>query len=170
MIPDALRGRRIGTYLFNIIVGWAMQWPDAMVNSIHLSEVDAYESNRLRRNRFYEQFGLRFDYSDDSCRRGDSRPMSARELNQVTAWAQNITVKPVPAQLANLAYDNFRLRQEVAARERAITDLRHQSERQWQHPIWTALVTLWAKHSHAVALAAAAAAIVLEAMREMRHG
>jgi len=60
--PPELRGHRIGTFLMNEIVLWARQWPTVAVNPIELLEGQAYNGNRARRNRFYEQFGLVFNY------------------------------------------------------------------------------------------------------------
>lgn len=147
MLADGLRGMRLGTYIFNIIVGWAKQWPDAQINSIRVEEVDAYEENRLRRNRFYEQFGLMFDYADDRCRSGRSRLMPARDLHQVDAWEQNIIVHSVDDHLGMVLKQNYQLRSDLAARERAIATLSARLDHQAAHPIRTAAVALWALHA-----------------------
>ena len=56
---------RLGIYLMNEIVGWAKQWPDTPVREVTLLASDAGDpQNRLRRNRFYEGFGLEFDFTD----------------------------------------------------------------------------------------------------------
>ena len=63
--PPRLRGGRLGTYLMNEVVGWAKQWPDTPVREVTLLASDAGDpQNRLRRNRFYEGFGLEFDFTD----------------------------------------------------------------------------------------------------------
>ncbi len=147
MLADGLRGMRLGTYLFSIIVGWAKQWPLAAVNSISLSEVDAYSDNRLRRNRFYEQFGLVFDYTDAHCKGGRSRAMPASDLQQVRTWEQNITVHVVHEHLGRVLQQNRQLRSDLAARERAIRDLSATANYQASHPIRTALSALWALHA-----------------------
>lgn len=147
MVADGLRGMRLGTYVFNIIVGWAKQWPSAQVNSISLSEVDGHGDNRLRRNRFYEQFGLVFDYADDLCRGGKSRPMPAGGLQQVTTWEKNITVHRVHEHLGQVLKQNQQLRADLAARERAIEYLDASIKYKENHPIRTALVALWALYA-----------------------
>lgn len=90
--PPRLRGGRLGTYLMNEIVSWAKQWPDTPVCEVTLRSGDAIDlHSRLRRNRFYEGFGLEFDYSDTDKSTGVLRPMLARSLNEVTTWTQTIT-------------------------------------------------------------------------------
>ncbi|WP_295983322.1 hypothetical protein [uncultured Variovorax sp.] len=61
---SGLRGHRIGSYLFNEVVAWAKQWPDAEVKTITLNAGDATATNKVRRNRLYEQFKIAFDYND----------------------------------------------------------------------------------------------------------
>lgn len=147
MVSDGLRSMRLGTYLFNIIVGWAMQWPIAEVNSIGLAENDGHEDNRTRRNRFYEQFGLEFEYTDPKGMGGHSRPMPASDLHQVTSWKQNIIVHKVDEHLGKLLIQNARLRSDLAARERAIKQLTTTMNDQEAHPIRTALRVLWARNA-----------------------
>lgn len=88
-LPE-LRGQRVGTYLMNEIVQWVKQWPEAEVNSIELLRGQARGDNKARRNRFYEQFGLCFDYTDSGQREGFSRPMLVKGLSVVDAWEKNI--------------------------------------------------------------------------------
>lgn len=86
-----LEGNRIGTYLLNEIVTWVRQWPDAEVRPIELVSGQAGPENKERRNRFYEQFGLVFDYADEGTKaEGLSRVMPAANLTPVTTWADNI--------------------------------------------------------------------------------
>ena len=47
--------------------------------------------NRLRRNRFYEGFGLEFDFTDKDNSAGVSRSILAGNLKEVTTWAQTIS-------------------------------------------------------------------------------
>ncbi|MEW8492469.1 MAG: hypothetical protein AB2604_01590 [Candidatus Thiodiazotropha taylori] len=87
-----LKGQRIGTYLMNQIVLWVEQWPDAVVKPITLfaSDVKTDEA-RDRRNRFYEQFDLEFNYEDPTENRsGVSKPMVVNELKSVSYWDENI--------------------------------------------------------------------------------
>jgi len=87
-----LKGRRIGTYLMDQIVAWVKKWPNANLCSIGLSEGQADEENRERRNRFYEQFGIEFNYTDDSRRTGRSKPMTAGQLIRSDRWMSRIKV------------------------------------------------------------------------------
>lgn len=87
-----LRGFHLGTYLQDEVVRWAKQWPNAAIRRISLSPVDSQDENRERRNRFYEQFGIQFDYADGR-KSGTSKPMQASELRPVdsSVWQQDIT-------------------------------------------------------------------------------
>jgi len=85
-----LEGQRIGTYLMNKIVQWAKQWPDADVQTIYLKAGQATDDNKARRNRFYEQFGITFDWADESQEAGASKATKAGHLASSNTWAQNI--------------------------------------------------------------------------------
>lgn len=63
-IAAPLKGFRLGSYLFNEIVRWAIaQNRPGRIAPIGLFAGDARtEAARDRRNRFYERFGLRFDW------------------------------------------------------------------------------------------------------------
>lgn len=89
--PVRLRGAHLGTYLMNLVVSWAKQWPETDVREIRLFSGDASDNNRLRRNRFYEQFGISFAFDDQSMSAGVSQPMKAGSLVEVTAWKKSIT-------------------------------------------------------------------------------
>lgn len=60
--------------MMNEIVKWAKQWPEANILKITLGEGDAYDENMERRNRFYEQFGIEFNYHDESRKTGPHAP------------------------------------------------------------------------------------------------
>jgi GNAT superfamily N-acetyltransferase len=87
---ERLRGERLGTYLMNEIVSWAKRWPRARILPIHLREEQAYKQNKDRRNRFYEQFGIEFDYVDENKTAGISTPMLAANLVNSSSWEANI--------------------------------------------------------------------------------
>ncbi|MYM82879.1 hypothetical protein GTP44_13035 [Duganella sp. FT50W] len=87
---ERLRGQRFGTYLMNEVVSWAKRWPDATILPIHLLAGQAYEGNKERRNRYYEQFGLEFEYADGSKASGMSKPMRAAQLVDIDSWKENI--------------------------------------------------------------------------------
>jgi GNAT superfamily N-acetyltransferase len=105
-----LLGQRIGTFMMNEIVRWAKQWPKATIRSIELDAGHAHGENRERRNRFYEQFGLQFDYADTERIKGYSRPMMASQL--VLAEEQkmrNITVHSLAEFLGKMQIENENL-------------------------------------------------------------
>ena len=144
---SGLEGNRIGTYLMNEIVEWVKQWPDATVNSIHLRPGQSSGENKERRNRFYEQFGLVFDYTDPATREeGCSRPMRAKDLVTVDTWKENIREMSVLDYLAETIYQMQELSSDTRAQKEAIKSLvaeRHAAER---YPIWWACKTLWRKY------------------------
>jgi GNAT superfamily N-acetyltransferase len=90
-----LRGHRIGTYLMNEIVLWAKQWTSANVKPISLLIGQATAENKQRRNQFYEQFGISFDFDDAEKKTGTSRPVASTELREVETWRDNIREIPV---------------------------------------------------------------------------
>lgn len=112
--PERLKGHRIGTYLMNEIVTWVKRWPEAEVNSVKLLASQAQDDNKERRNRFYEQFGLEFDYTDTEHSAGTSRPILTRDLTLVENWKENITEHRMSDFLADT----------LTAKESAIFDLR----------------------------------------------
>ena len=87
-----LEGNGIGSYLMNVIVSWAKQFPtDTTVNTITLLSVQAVGDNKERRNKFYEQFGIVFDYGDPTTRAaGKSRDMFTSALVPREQWSSNI--------------------------------------------------------------------------------
>jgi len=87
---ERLKGHRLGTYLMNEIVTWAKRWPEASILPISLLEGQAYEGNKERRNRFYEQFGIEFDYVDHDKAAGKSKSMYAAQLVNINSWTANI--------------------------------------------------------------------------------
>lgn len=88
---NALRGHRVGSHFMSEVVKWASRWPDADVKPISLSPVDAHPDNKVRRNRFYEQFG--FTFNDDIG--GKSNPIKVAGLTQCVNWQRNIDVLPL---------------------------------------------------------------------------
>jgi GNAT superfamily N-acetyltransferase len=109
-----LKGHRVGTYLFNEIVLWAQRQgnPDAGVRTISLLEGQAGASNKDRRNRFYEQFGIHFDYADVDHKAGTSRPMVVAQLVPLPLIPANIEELHLFDYLGDLV-----TREETASRE-----------------------------------------------------
>jgi hypothetical protein len=134
---------RIGTYFMNEIVQWVQQWPDATVNTVRLLEGQAHGENKERRNRFYEQFGLEFDYTGPDRIAGQSRPMLASELHQVESWKANITEH----HLMNFLVDTMNARDmalsDVGCRNRAIKELAGEKRLAEARPILWALKILF---------------------------
>lgn len=117
------RGAHVGTYLMDEVVRWAKQWPLAQVRRISLSPVDAEnEAVMGRRNRFYEQFCIRFDYTQEG-RSGVSLPMTAGELRPVdpSVWAPDIEEYGVVDHLR-------KARASIRAQEFCIANLKRRDE------------------------------------------
>ena len=138
-----LEGQRVGTYLMNEIVEWVRQWPDATVRSVGLLSGQAHGENKARRNRFYEQFGLEFDYRDPEQCEGLSRPMLAVALTPVGTWKSNIRERDVREYLGDVLYVRDQLGFELSQRERAIKSLSDEIKRAEAHPVRWALRQLW---------------------------
>lgn len=127
--PIRLRGAHLGTYLMNLVVSWAKQWPEADVREIRLLPGDAGDDNRLRRNRFYEQFGITFAFDDPSMSAGVSQPINASNLTEVTSWKKSITEHNLVTYLRRsiedaeaLSADQRFFQQEFRAASQALND------------------------------------------------
>ena len=90
--PDKIRGYRIGTYIMNQIISWAKHnYSSAKLETIFLYQVQATPENKERRNRFYEQFGIKFNYNNDKKEEGKScNNIFINQLNKVETWKKNI--------------------------------------------------------------------------------
>ena len=145
-----LDGQRIGTYLMNEIVQWEQQWPEATVNGIELLAGQGHGDNKARRNWFYEQFGLVFDYTDPEHREGRSRPMLAGALVKVETWKQNITEHRMLDYLAAVLYAEERATSELQARDRACAQLIAEQRRAEARPVRWALRRLYIHYASTV--------------------
>lgn len=145
-----LDGQRIGTYLMNEIVQWVQQWPEATVNGIELLAGRGHGDNKARRNWFYEQFGLVFDYTDPEHREGRSRPMLAGALVKVETWKQNITEHRMLDYLAAVLYAEERATSELQARDRACAQLIAEQRRAEARPVRWALRRLYIHYASTV--------------------
>lgn len=123
--PDYLRGYRLGTYLMNEVVSWVKQWPDANVSPVRVYKNEDDEENTRRRNKFYQQFGLVFDYEDERCQAGVSRLMKARDLTNVSIEekCQNITVYPIKNYLRQSVMAESDAKRNAKTKETLITEL-----------------------------------------------
>ena len=145
-----LDGQRIGTYLMNEIVQWVQQWPEATVNGIELLAGQGHGDNKARRNWFYEQFGLVFDYTDPEHREGRSRPMLAGALVKVETWKQNITEHRMLDYLAAVLYAEERATSELQARDRACAQLIAEQRRAEARPVRWVLRRLYIHYASTV--------------------
>ncbi|MEJ5154603.1 hypothetical protein WH240_05245 [Gluconobacter wancherniae] len=148
--PDSLLGNRIGSFLMNQIVQWATKWPDAEINPIKLLPHQGHGENRLRRNRFYEQFGITFDYDDKKHSSGIGRYMRA---NSLVPW------KTLPANLTVISLEDFLDEQEdsllhtdrdLLATRRRNKDLNIELRNIVQHPILFAGKIIWATRANSI--------------------
>lgn len=138
-----LEGQRIGTYLMNEIVSWVKRWPDAEVRSVKLLEDQADPDNKNRRNRFYEQFGLVFDYTDASKAVGVSRSMFARDLRQVETWKENIAERHLLGCVSEALYEREHAWMEQIRLERVLKDRIEDIRRAEQNPLRWASRRMW---------------------------
>lgn len=150
--PSSLRGHRVGTYLMNEVVLWAQQWPTATVNSIELLALQAYDENKARRNRFYEQFGLVFNYNDDDCREGLSQPMPVSALTPVDTWRSNIRVLQANEFMGELLDERSNLSAELTLRNLAFKELINERQAAIRKPIAWVFRQLYEQHAQTLAM------------------
>ncbi|MEQ9770961.1 hypothetical protein ABRQ03_08845 [Pectobacterium jejuense] len=121
------KGNRLGSWLFNEIVIWAKNWPNADVNSIRLGPKDATEDNLKRRNKMYRGAGLKFDYDDDEKHTGRSRIMKASELTALSSWKKenggNIVIQNIDDYINELIKGNESLKCEMENKKLRINSL-----------------------------------------------
>ncbi|MBE5212561.1 GNAT family N-acetyltransferase [Pectobacterium sp. A535-S3-A17] len=121
------KGNRLGRWLFNEIVTWAKQWPNADVNSIRLGPADATEDNLERRNKMYTGAGLEFDDDDNENRTGRSREMKASKLIVLSSWKKenggNITLQDFDDYINELIKENESLKREMKNKKLRINSL-----------------------------------------------
>lgn len=142
-----LEGNRIGTYLMNEIVLWVKQWPNAAVNSIELLAGQAIGENKGRRNWFYEQFGLKFDWTDPERREvGCSLPMLVQQLNTVSKWQENIAERKVLDYVEELMHSVERISWELKSRVKFIQDINQEAARAEAKPFRWALRIFAQRH------------------------
>lgn len=119
------------------IVTWAKQWPTASVDSVKLLEGQARSSvNKARRNRFYEQFGLIFNFGGTDGTAGYSLPMTVNELDTseaVEAWKKNIKVHDAFEFMSAMVDERKRLTFDLKGAHRIVErqrEVRQMAERQ----------------------------------------
>lgn len=77
---EKLRGMGLGSAMFCELVATLRELPPVPVATFYLSEEDASDENRERRNQFYERFGISFNFFLDDRYGGESVDMSSSEL------------------------------------------------------------------------------------------
>lgn len=159
-LPE-LAGQRIGTYLMNEIVSWAKRWPEATVNSVELMIGQSTEDNRERRNWFWEQFGLVFDYNELGHLTGRSRPMLVKDLKQIETWKQNITELRVKDFLKEQMEDRQKTEWEIDRLKGALQYRVNEIQRAEDRPVRWALRRLYYRFGGIVTNAAVLAVLAL---------
>ncbi len=145
--PPEMRGQRLGTYLMSEIVQWVKQWPDASVNTVELIENQADVENRERRNRFYERYGLVFDYTDPEHQAGRSLPMLASDLKVVESWKHNITEHRFHDYLSDLLREKEQAVSDLQGKKIAIEWLKTERSAAEQHPLRWAVKLLYYRYA-----------------------
>lgn len=138
--PPSLQGHGLGTYLMNEVVRWAKRWPDATVHTINLLEGQAREENRERRNRFYEQFGLKFEYTSGDRKTGISLPIPAKDLVLVDRWKQNISEHNLKGFFEAMLYRKKIAESDLAQRTKVVAELLAEQRRIRSMPLRWALL------------------------------
>lgn len=88
ILAESMRGLRIGTYMQNEVVRWAKHdiGEPGRISPIDVVERDANTvEERDRRNRFYEQFGIVFEWSklDTELERARGRSLSTLTIEEI---------------------------------------------------------------------------------------
>jgi GNAT superfamily N-acetyltransferase len=148
-----LEGQGIGTWLLNQIVVWAKRWPEASVNQIRLTEWQGYDANKERRNRFYEQFGIEFVFTDPDHRSGIALPMRAGALVPSDRWKKTIAERELPDFIAELLCRANDAVAEVARRDIEVRELRAVVRGAKSAPIRWAVRQLWHEYGEWVMIA-----------------
>lgn len=95
-LPE-LQGLHIGTYVFSRIVAWAKTLDqDIHIQPIRLAVGDARdERNRQRRNRFYENFGLRFAYHEkEEIPHAEGMSLASLQLRDLVPYENWPNIRP----------------------------------------------------------------------------
>lgn len=148
--PEGLRGNRVGSFIMNKIVEWATSWPDAEINQIKLFSHQGHRKNKVRRNRLYEQFGIKFDYTDHSHAEGLALPMQARSLTPWTQLPDNLSVIGLEQFIDEQEKQLFSAQLDQKGQQIALRQLSLAADRSFAHPIWFAVTTIWTKHTNLI--------------------
>jgi GNAT superfamily N-acetyltransferase len=149
-LPE-LYGQRIGSYLMNEVVNWVRQWPQAEVAPVKLIEGQARGASKERRNRFYEKFGLVFDYRDADHREGLSRPMPAASLQPIESWKENLRELEMRGYINEVLTNSERESLELKTLRQAFKELWRGVQAAERHPAVWAIKQMWARWSMTLA-------------------
>ncbi|WP_338333655.1 hypothetical protein [Acetobacter sp. LMG 32666] len=130
----------------NKIVEWAINWPDANINQIELFALQGHDENKLRRNRFYEQFGIKFDYTDSTHTEGTARPMQARSLTPLKQLPKNLSVISLDEFLDEQEKCLSKTKNDLENQQKLNERLNSNISHAYDHIIWFAAKTIWEKH------------------------
>lgn len=138
--PTQLRSLGIGTFLFDQVVRWAINFdPSLEVATIKAGSGDATKDNQARRNRFYANFGIRFSDNEniEDVIAGLSLPMRAKDLIPYDGWKSKLEVLTLDKSLRRMEDEHQMLREKnveltrcIQAKERAL-ERRDSSHRQY---------------------------------------
>ncbi|MFC0267578.1 hypothetical protein [Kushneria aurantia] len=148
--PDWVAGRGVGTFFMNEIVQWVQQWPNATVMPVLLDRLDALGSGARRRNRFYEQFGLRFEVRRPQGREAASAPISAGELKPLSdraaeRLATQVTRLELEAYLSHQVDQQARMAAQIRELRSQLKAHDESHERANASPLRWALAILWSR-------------------------
>lgn len=77
---ESLRGMGLGSVMFRELVLMLRNLQPVPIATFYLSEEDAGDENRERRNHFYERFGITFNFFAEARRGGESVAMYSNKL------------------------------------------------------------------------------------------
>jgi hypothetical protein len=94
-----LRGSHIGSYFMNEVILWMKKWPNASIIKMDLNDarvnVNNKDSNDIneviqRRNKFYANFGMKFNFFNEDKNKGTFIPMKVGELKTAHSMPTNM--------------------------------------------------------------------------------
>jgi len=148
---ESLRSINIGSLCFNEIVKWARRVaPDDTVMPIELlaSHVNSYKvENLARRHRFYSQFGLEFEFTNQGSHAlasGQSKPITGRDLvSHPMSKFPNIVEVELVSTVQQLAMRQEELEDDVCRLEGAVSRLLKERQRRSDRVVWAAQLLRW---------------------------
>lgn len=129
---DNWRGKHIGTWCQNEVVRWVKALPSGLFTPIRLSVTEGLDpDNRARRSRFYEQFGVVFDWFPEpehgfearSIVRPTAELVVLHQVKGITALDMREALNTAEADAADAARENIRLKHQVLRLNDRIQDL-----------------------------------------------